>query len=100
MLADYVEEGNKTPSICKKTAVMGLGLAYAGSAREDVTELLMPLVEEKGSDMEIFSSAVLSVGLTNCGSSDDELAERLVSAILARTEDDWKDTSLRFAFTV
>ncbi|KAJ2765969.1 proteasome regulatory particle base subunit, partial [Coemansia nantahalensis] len=41
LLADYIAEENN-PAIVKLAAICGLGMAYAGTNREDILDLLMP----------------------------------------------------------
>ncbi len=50
-------------------ALLGLGLAYAGSQREDVQALLSPFASDTSAtaDMEVVSIAALALGLVYCG---------------------------------
>jgi 26S proteasome regulatory subunit N1 len=45
LICDYVS--NTDPGI-RAGAILGLGLAYAGTQREEVQELLVPLVRSQG----------------------------------------------------
>uniref|UniRef100_A0A7S3DF00 26S proteasome non-ATPase regulatory subunit 2 n=1 Tax=Palpitomonas bilix TaxID=652834 RepID=A0A7S3DF00_9EUKA len=104
LLSEYVEDVKKGGEV-QKCAVIGLGMAYAGSSREDVIEILAEFLESevetknKKVSMEIFCWAVLSIGLVCCGSGDNELANKMATSILSRSEEDWKQTTLRYAFT-
>ncbi len=44
-------------------AIMGLGLAYAGTGKEEVQELLIPLVTDPEVAIEIAAFAAMSLGL-------------------------------------
>lgn len=50
-------------------ALLGLGLAYAGSQRDDVQALLSPFASDTSAtaDMEVVSIAALALGLVYCG---------------------------------
>ena len=50
LLSDYVEHSN---SIMQVGAILGLGLAYAGSNREDVLSLMLPVISDSKSTMEV-----------------------------------------------
>ena len=71
LLGEYVD--NKSVSL-KTSAIIGLGLAYAGSVREDLQLLLLPLVSDDSLSMEIASLAALSLGFVYVGSGDGEIA--------------------------
>ncbi|KAA1466543.1 hypothetical protein DENSPDRAFT_876606 [Dentipellis sp. KUC8613] len=59
LLGGYVE--NRSVPL-KTSAIVGLGLAYAGSHREDLLALLLPLVVDDTQNMEIASLAALASG--------------------------------------
>lgn len=73
-----------------------LGVAYAGSAREDVSELLMPLVSDTGLSMELSSIAALSVGLINVGTCNGDITSTILQTMMERDETALKDTYGRF----
>ena len=55
----------------RAAAVMGLGLAYAGTRKAEVQELLLPLVDADESDkLELVAHACLALGFTYAGSAD------------------------------
>ena len=43
-------------------SIVGLGLAYAGSNREDVIELLLPVLTDSNSSMEVVGQTALALG--------------------------------------
>jgi len=69
-------------------AMLGLGLAYAGAARRDVAELLIPVVADESGGMEVAGSAALALGLVFVGSCDGEAAESLLTCLMTRSETD------------
>ena len=81
LLADYVD--NKSVPL-KTSAIVGLGLAYAGSVREDLQALLLPLVADESLSMEIASLAALSLGFIYVGSGDGEISSTILQTLMER----------------
>lgn len=81
LLAEYVD--NKSVSL-KTSAIVGLGLAYAGSVREDLQALLLPLVADDSLSMEIASLAALSLGFIYVGSGDGEISSTILQTLMER----------------
>lgn len=69
-------ESPKVP--IRTAAIMGLGLAYAGTNRSDLLDLLLPIVEDNYLDMQLSSMAALALGLICVGSSNDRVSEAIV----------------------
>ena len=84
LLTEYVE--NKAPANIKMGATLGLGLAYAGSAREEVLELLMPLVADIETSLEVVAMAALSLGLTFVGTCNEDISQALLSVLMERDQ--------------
>ena len=59
-------------------AILGLGLAYAGKRREDVGELLTPLLSDSAVSMEVASFAALALGLVFVGSCHEDSINALL----------------------
>lgn len=57
---------------------MGMGLAYAGSARDDVLATISPGIWDDAAGPEIISLSSLSSGLVAVGTGHGELTETLV----------------------
>lgn len=64
------------------SAIMGLGLAYAGSNKEELLEMLLPIVTDTNLDMQLSAMAALSLGLIFVGSSHGEVADALMNTLL------------------
>lgn len=90
LLGDHVE-GKSVP--LKTSAIAGLGLAYVGSQREDLSSLLVPLVADDGNTMEVASLAALALGLIFVGSCNGEVAGTILQTLMEREtaalEDKW-----------
>lgn len=63
-------------------SIMGLGLACAGTNKEDLLELLLPIVEDTSLDMQLSAIAALSLGLIFVGSSNDRVSEAIITTLL------------------
>lgn len=58
-------------------AVMGLGLAYAGTCRAEVEELLLPLIIDPDISIELAGFAALSLGLVFNSTCKEECVEAI-----------------------
>ncbi|KAI9758231.1 MAG: proteasome regulatory particle base subunit [Lichina confinis] len=59
-------------------AIMGLGLAYAGSNKEELLDRLLPIVGDTSLDMQLSAMATLSLGLIFVGSSNGGISEAII----------------------
>ncbi|RSL49887.1 26S proteasome regulatory subunit rpn-1 [Fusarium duplospermum] len=81
ILGDNDKLNNPDPLI-RTACIMGLGLAYAGSNKEVVLELLLPIISDSTQDMQISAMAALSCGLIFTGSSHPEISEAIVTTLM------------------
>lgn len=96
LLSDYVLHSNSTMRI---GSILGLGLAYAGSNRSNVLELISQTFtgeRRSGSTIEVMGIAALSLGMIAVGSCNSEVTETLLQTIMDRNEYDLKDVYARF----
>jgi len=89
LLSDYVLNDK---AIIRTGAVMGLGLAYAGSNREDVVQLLLPVFADSKSSMEVIGVTALACGLICVGSCNDEVTTTILQTLMEKTEQELKDS--------
>ena len=73
---------NSKHVIMRMASIMGLGLACAGTNKEDLLELLLPIVEDTSLDMQLSAMAALSLGLIFVGSSNDRVSEAIITTLL------------------
>ena len=81
LLSDYVHHNNSTMRI---GAILGLGLAYAGSNRSNVIELIGTVFssdKKVGASTEIMGIAALSLGMIAVGSCNAEVTGILLQTI-------------------
>lgn len=77
-------------------AVLGLGLAYAGSNREEVTKVLTPVLTDEKSSSEVVGVTALSLGMIAVGTMNQFVVEALVTTLLSKSELELKETYARF----
>lgn len=97
LLSEHVEGSSH---IMKCTSITGLGIAYAGTNREDVLEVLLPVIEG-GSDggpsgFHEVCLAGLALGMTFVGSCDDAVGGALVQRLMEATDDELDHSHARF----
>ncbi|XP_050334608.1 26S proteasome non-ATPase regulatory subunit 2 [Bactrocera neohumeralis] len=96
LLADYIDNQNTSMRI---GAILGLGIAYAGSNRAIVIDTLKTVFTANGknaANVEIMGIAALSLGLISVGSCNAEITEILLQTIMGLSKSDLKDTYSRF----
>ncbi|KAI5288281.1 proteasome regulatory particle base subunit [Ascosphaera acerosa] len=79
----------------KLMSIMGLGLAYAGTCKEELIEKLRPFVEDASVDMQVSAMAALSLGLIFVGSSNSDVSEAIAATLL----DDDRQKQLKSKWT-
>ncbi len=81
LLGDTDKLHHKNPLI-RTACIMGLGLSYAGSNKEELLELLLPIITDASQEMQISAMAALACGLIFVGSSHPEVSEAIVTTLL------------------
>ncbi|KAG0345514.1 proteasome regulatory particle base subunit [Podila humilis] len=94
VLSEHVEDTK--PMSNRVAAIQGLGLAYAGAAREELSELLLPLVSNSDVAMELSSFAALALGMIYVGTCDGEITSTILQTMLERADGQLGETFSRF----
>ncbi|KAH7398190.1 26S proteasome non-ATPase-like protein regulatory subunit 2 [Pyrenochaeta sp. MPI-SDFR-AT-0127] len=81
LLGDEDNLAHKNRNI-RLASIMGLGLAYAGSNKEELLELLLPIVTDTSLDMQLSAMAALSLGMIFVGSANGEVTDALMNTLL------------------
>jgi len=89
LLSDYVLHSS---NVMRLGAIFGLGLAYAGSNRTDVIQLLLPVMHDSKSNMEVIGVTALSCGLIAVGSCNGDVTSTILQTLMEKTETDLKDS--------
>ncbi|KAI9721914.1 MAG: proteasome regulatory particle base subunit [Candelaria pacifica] len=96
LLSDAENLESKSVPI-RMASIMGLGLSYAGSNKEELLELLLPIVSDTSLDMKLSSMAALALGLIFVGSSNSDVSEAIVQTFFDdERKDQLKDKWTRF----
>ncbi|GFH58366.1 hypothetical protein CTEN210_14842 [Chaetoceros tenuissimus] len=96
LLAEHIEGDSH---IMKCAACTGLGIAYAGSGREEIIELLTSVVESEstGSEAMLESSlASLALGMICVGKCDEEVGSTLVQKLMEASDEDLDHSHARY----
>ncbi|KAJ2691101.1 proteasome regulatory particle base subunit, partial [Coemansia spiralis] len=88
------EEGH--PAIVKLAAICGLGIAYAGTNREDILDVLMPVAGDTETTIDLSSMAALSAGLVCIGSGNGDVSTVILQAMMERADMDLNHKYARF----
>ncbi|KAK4662797.1 proteasome regulatory particle base subunit [Podospora pseudopauciseta] len=81
LLADNDKLAHKNPLI-RVSAIMGLGLAYAGSNKAELLDFLLPIITDTTQQMRVSAMAALACGLVFVGSSNPEVTEAIITTLL------------------
>ncbi len=81
LLSDDDNIGAKSTQM-RMASIMGLGLSCAGTNKEVLLELLLPIVEDTSLEMQLSAMAALSLGLIFVGSSNDRVSEAIITTLL------------------
>lgn len=93
LLGENLESGKSTP--VRVASLMALGLAYAGSNREDLLDMLLPFVTDTSLDMQISAMAALALGFIFVGSAQSDVSEAIIQTFL----DDDRNKQLKDKWT-
>jgi len=92
LLSEHVEGPS---GIMKLASVEALGIAYAGSGREDIVEVLVGVLEGS-EDMNEICMAALSLGQVCVGTADDTAASAIVQKLMEFDEEQSKHAMAKF----
>jgi 26S proteasome regulatory subunit N1 len=93
VLSESVAEGARELRVA---AIVGMGIAYSGTNRDDVKDLLIPLVVDGSQSVEIQCLAALSLGQVFCGSANDDVSEAVLMCLMDKNEEQLKDPTIRY----
>ncbi len=96
LLAEHMEGDSH---IMKCAACTGLGIAYAGSNREEVVDLLMLIVDSENTGPEAMmecSLAGLALGMICVGKCDEAVGSSLVQKLMEASDDDLDHSHARY----
>ncbi|CAH9126858.1 unnamed protein product [Cuscuta epithymum] len=92
LLADYVDRDD--PSI-RIGAIIGLGLAYAGSQHEQIRSKLIPILGDTNAPLDVIAFTAISLGLIYVGSCHEDIAQAIIFCMMDRSESELGDPLAR-----
>lgn len=102
LLTEHVAEDSSS-HLMRIAACTGFGIAYAGAAREEVSELLTPLLESREDSsvsekesMREAAMAGLALGMSHIGRCDDEVVSSILSRLMEASEEDLESPHAKF----
>lgn len=93
LLQEYVLDPKK---IFQTSAINGLGIAYAGSANEDVLNLLLPLISDTEISLEVSCLASLALGHVFVGTCNGDITSAILQTLLERDYTQLNNKFIRF----
>lgn len=82
--------------IARIGSILGLGLSYAGSAREDLFELLSGILAEEETGMDVLGITAYSLGLIFVGTCNPDIATLITDVLLTKTEEQLNHSYTKF----
>lgn len=87
-LMALIEEGLKCQEIITKLgAAIGLGIAYAGSSKNELRQLLEPIINDQNLPMETCVCAALSAALVHISDCDEDVSNSILTSLMEFTEE-------------
>ena len=96
LLSEHIEGDSH---VMKCAACTGLGIAYAGSGREEVTDLLITIIEAEGDGPEAMleaSLAGLALGMICVGQCNEVVGSALVQKLMECSDEDLDHSHARY----
>ena len=72
-----------------------MSIAYAGSSRMDLLEIISPLIVDSDNTVELQAIASLAIGLIFCGSCEQDAVESITQILLEKEEKDLEHSFTR-----
>ncbi|CAH9116650.1 unnamed protein product [Cuscuta europaea] len=92
LLADYVDRDDSSIRI---GAIIGLGLAYAGSQHEQIRSKLIPILGDTNAPLDVIAFTAISLGLIYVGSCHEDIAQAIIFCMMDRSESELGDPLAR-----
>ncbi|KAG5490545.1 hypothetical protein JKF63_00665 [Porcisia hertigi] len=77
-------------------AILGLGYAYAGTRKEDVKELLIPLLADSDQKLAVQCMSAYSLATVFVASADEDISETMMNCLMEVPEDKLKEPCVRY----
>ncbi|KPI84670.1 putative proteasome regulatory non-ATPase subunit [Leptomonas seymouri] len=77
-------------------AILGLGNAYAGTRKEDVKELLVPLLADSEQKLMVQCMAAYALATVFVASADEDISETMINCLMEVPENKLKEPCVRY----
>lgn len=78
-----LEESLESTEECMKIgSIIGLGLAYAATSRQDLKETLEKYINDEAAEIEVSATAALSLSLIFVGDADEDVINAILTTLL------------------
>ncbi|GAA5839665.1 hypothetical protein JCM5353_003335 [Sporobolomyces roseus] len=93
LLSEHVESKSVPLRVA---SIIGIGIAYAGSQRDDIRELLLPAISDTSVSLEIAAISALALGFVFVGTCDGDVTMAVLQTMMEREESELNDKWGRF----
>jgi len=100
VFAILLEKLESPKQLHKIGALIGLSLAYAGSARNDLLEAISPIILDSSNTLELQAIAALSIGMIYVGTCDEDAAQSILQTLMEKEEKDLQENSFMRIFAL
>ncbi|KAK1262268.1 26S proteasome non-ATPase regulatory subunit 2 1B [Acorus gramineus] len=87
-LSLLLEFTNNSDTTIRIGAIMGLGIAYAGSRKEELGMSLVQILVDTATPLDVLAFTAISLGLVYVGSCNEEFAQSIISALRKNSEEE------------
>lgn len=93
LLGEYVTSEQKEVAI---GSILGLGYAYAGTQKEDVKEILVPMLADSDQPLEVQCFSAYALAMVFVGTADEDICETMTNCLLEVPEANLRDACVRY----
>ena len=96
ILSEFIESDKP---LLRATSIMGLGIAYTASNREDLKELFLPIVSDTSIDFQLSGMAAVALGQIFIGQgakADNEIALTMLHTLMEMEPEQLKSPWIKF----
>src|SRR5437762_2075574 len=96
MLSEFLESDKP---LLRVTSIMGLGIAYTSSNRDDLKELFLPIVSDASNDLQLSGMASVALGQIFIGQgakADNEIALTMLQTLMDMDPEQHKSPWAKF----
>jgi 26S proteasome regulatory subunit N1 len=96
ILSEFIESDKH---LLRATSIMGLGIAYTASNREDLKDLFLPIISDTTIDLQISGMAAIALGQIFIGQgaqADNEIASTMLQTLMEMEPEQLKSPWIKF----